>query len=130
MLEELIKIADALDAKGMNNEAGKIDRLIAQNIQSIKKVSGAHHPEMDHEEHSAIEETPEFAQYQAEEEYRRDLDAAYEVAKYLVLGRTPQMIKEDLQEEASSLADILVGSEHMNTVYVIRGFLASNGWER
>tara|TARA_A200000159_G_scaffold164544_1_gene194611 strand:- start:2146 stop:2538 length:393 start_codon:yes stop_codon:yes gene_type:complete len=130
MLEDLIKIADALDAKGMNDEAGKIDRLIAQNIRSIKRASGNHYPEMDHEEHSAIEETPEFSQYQAEEEYRRDLDAAYEVAKHIILGKTPHMIQEDLRDEAGSLADILVGSEHMNTVYVIRGFLASNGWER
>lgn len=125
MLNDLIKIADSLDKKGLRDEAGRLDSLMAQNAQGLRKLSGPRHPEMEHEMHDPIEETPEFMQHQAEEEYRRDLEAAHEVARYLILGKTPQMIEEDLEDEATSLADVLVGTEHMSTVYAIKGFLGS-----
>ena len=130
MIKDLIKIANNLDKKGHRKLASDLDAIILNNRGELRKLSGKEVPAweaMSHEEHSAIEETPEFLAFEQEEEMTRT-NMAEEVAK-LIVGGTPVFGEdpetgeraEDLM--ANNLAELLDSEEHQNTLTVIVNFL-------
>lgn len=129
MLDDLIKIADELDKKGHNAEASAVDLLIRKNAETIKKISGPkfRYPEMEHETHTPMEESPGFMEYEAEQELKRDMDAALNLAEKIIMGATPSIITKDKEDSMYELADMLIGSEHMNTVHLLNNFI-NNGY--
>ena len=76
---------------------------------------------MAHEDHTALEEAPGFTEFEAEEDYKKDLNTAFDVADLIIRG-TPVM-GEDADEMTAELAEILSGQDHMATVEAIREFI-------
>ncbi len=114
MLNKLIKIANSLDAKGYKEEADQLDFI-------INKMAGGRFPGMEHEMHSPIEETKEFQDYEAEEEYKQDLESAAKLAELIVKGLG--FIDDDEKNAVIDLAYLLSESEHMPTVTAISKFI-------
>lgn len=124
LLVELVKMANHLDSKGLLKEASQLDTIMKSNIAEIKRFAGKEVPAweaMSHEDHSAVEESPGFTEFEAEESYRKDLDKAAEVAE-LILRGTPIM-GDDAEEMVRELSDILTKNEHLVTVEAIIEYL-------
>ncbi len=124
MIKELIKIANNLDKKGFQREASVLDSILQRNMGELKKLAGHEIPAweaMSHEDHSPIEESAGFTEFEAEEDYRKDLNNSAEVAE-LILRGTPIM-GEDAEEMVRELAEILTDEKHLPTVEAIIGYL-------
>ena len=125
MIKELIKLANELDRKGYRDHASKLDSILIRNKKELNKFASKEIPAleaMSHEEHSPIEETPEFASFQAEEQYRTELQNATKVAELVILGSP--VIGEDAEDMIKELAEILSSEEHSLTVSAIKDYMS------
>lgn len=129
MIKELIKMANKLDGMGHRDLASRLDSILIQNKAELNKLAGEvpAWEAMSHEEHSAIEESPGFAEFEAEDDLKR-WEEAEQVAK-LVVGGTPVFGLDpetgDRAEEvmAKELTEILNKAEHSATVKAILDFI-------
>ena len=124
MIKELIKLANELDQKGFREHASRLDSILTENKNELGKFAGIEIPAeeaMAHEEHSPIEETSEFSDFEAEEQYRSDLKKATKVAEAVILGGP--VFGEDAEDMIRELADILNTEEHSLTVNTIKNFI-------
>jgi hypothetical protein len=123
MLKELIKLANELDQKGFGEHASRLDSILAENKNELGKFAGIDGIEipaeeaMAHEEHSPIEETSGFADFEAEEQYKSDLAKATKVAEAVILGGP--VFGEDADNMIQDLAAVLNTEEHTLTVDAI-----------
>ena len=124
MIKELIKLANELDQKGFGEHASRLDSILAENKNELGKFAGIEIPAeeaMAHEEHSPTEEASEFSDFEAEEQYRSDLEKATKVAEAVILGGP--VFGEDAEDMIRELAGILNTEEHSLTVDVIKNYI-------
>lgn len=98
MLKELIKIATNLDQKGYEKEASRLDKIIQSNLTELRKLSGFL-------DKVHIEETPEFAEYEAREEFEAELIRAADAALLLLKVMTKTFSDDQLYDLAETLSE-------------------------
>ena len=113
MINELIKLSDRLDRKGLNKESDLLDGVINK-LSSGKLVS----PEeaMSHETHTPSLEQPGAADAEAQEDHERDL-VIEQVVNTLVQGSGLSYGDDEKLEQA--LASLLGNYDHYHTIRAI-----------
>ena len=114
MMNELIKLSDRLDRKGLNKESDLLDAVIKK-LSSAELVSAEE--AMQHETHTKSLEQPGAAAAEAEEEYERSLKTE-RVIHTLVQG-SGVFLDGDDDKLQMKLQTILKDPSHYATVSAI-----------
>jgi hypothetical protein len=129
MIKELIKMANKLDEMGHRDLASRLDSILTQNKAELNKLAGEvpAWEAMSHEEHSAIEESPGFTEFEAEEDLKR-WESAEQVAKLIVggtpvFGQDPETGERAEETMTKELTEILDKTEHSATIMAILDFI-------